>query len=104
MYSILLTFLIKKKIEKKKLIKSIKKKCLNILKKIKIKIKCRMFNKNKISKIKFKKSNDLKTNHYFFDKDPLSCKEYKMLGICAYGNSCKFIHDRKIIGYCNIKY
>ncbi|AIB10044.1 DNA binding protein (nucleomorph) [Lotharella oceanica] len=80
-----------------------KKKNLSRFKKIKIDKK--ISKKNKLIKIKYKKNiNNVKEFINFLDKDPLICKEYKMLGICAYGNSCKFIHDRKIIGYCNTKY
>mmetsp|Transcript_19328 Transcript_19328/g.39132 ORF Transcript_19328/g.39132 Transcript_19328/m.39132 type:complete len:99 (-) Transcript_19328:246-542(-) len=78
-----------------------KKKKINNIKKTRINQK--IYNKNK--KIKYKKNiNKFKNDIDFHDKDPLSCKEYKILGICAYGNSCKFMHDRKVLGYCNIKY
>ena len=101
MHNIFLVIIIKKLHKSLCFLKKIKKKYSNNVKKIKINKK--IFNKNKILKYK-KNKNNLKNNLNFFDKDPLICKEYKILGICAYGNSCKFMHDRKIVGYCNIKY
>lgn len=29
-----------------------------------------------------------------FDYQPDLCKDYKETGYCAYGDSCKFLHDR----------
>ena len=29
-----------------------------------------------------------------WDYDPMSCKDYRETGICGFGDSCKFMHDR----------
>lgn len=80
----------------------LKKNPLNNFKKIKINYE--KTNKKFFLRLKFKKNKKNVNTNFFSDKDPLICKEYKILGICAYGNACKFIHDRKVMTYCNTKY
>jgi len=89
-----------------------KKKCITYFKKFCIINRSKASKKNKTVKSgKVSKKNKTvksgkasKKDFKMYDKDPMMCKEYKILGICGYGNSCKFIHHRKIVPYYNTKY